>query len=294
LVKEATGSVLLLLIRVSRPVTWLCFPAFFGIGFIASHAPFTPLAAVNLVLLVFLAPLIGFGVNDVYDYKTDVLNKRKKSFPVYGKSLEPQHHSLILKAALVSTLILIAFSAFTRSLTHLLATAVALAAAWGYSLPPVRLKERPPLDCLSMALLVWSVVLMGFSYGASLAHLPLKIYFGSLFGSAINALGTLWDYSADKEAGMRTLATVFGKRGAAAFLSGLMFVSLFFSGIRDPAFRILMGYFLGAFLTLVIRDDEKLAGRLAQMTVPVIMICGCVLIYEKAKPYLPALGVNLG
>jgi 4-hydroxybenzoate polyprenyltransferase len=268
------------LIRVSRPVTWLCFPAFFGIGFIASHAPFTPLAAVNLVLLVFLAPLIGFGVNDVYDYKADLDDERrmsaegiKRTLNYHGSGLEPEHHSLILKAALVSTLILIAFSAFTRNLTHLLATAVALAAAWGYSLPPVRLKERPPLDSLSMAVVTGSMALMGFSYVSSMAPFPPQIIFACLAASAVHALGAIEDYATEKKAGVKTIATVFGKRGAALFALAVMSAILLFSGVQSVPLRAVILYFLLSCALLVVRDDERLVGPLLRAGGLIMPVC---------------------
>ena len=78
--------------------------------------------------------------------------------------------------------------------------------AWAYSVPPVRLKERPPLDSLANGLGFFLLpFVMGYSLGADPAAMPLKYYLLALSVCGIHALATAADYDADLAAGHRTL-----------------------------------------------------------------------------------------
>ena len=58
-------------------------------------------------------------------------------------------------------------SAATRNWNNFVATVSLLLVAWMYSVPPVRLKERPPLDSLANGLGYFLLPLvMGYSLGA--------------------------------------------------------------------------------------------------------------------------------
>ena len=88
-----------------------------------------------------------------------------------------------------------------------------------YSVPPFRLKERPPLDSLANGLGYFLLpFMMGYSLNADPRDDAAAVLFaGAMRVRAFTRLATAADYDADRAAGHRTLAVVFGRRTAAAF-----------------------------------------------------------------------------
>jgi 4-hydroxybenzoate polyprenyltransferase len=108
-------------------------------------------------------------------------------------------------------------AATTRNADNFVATVGLVLTAWLYSVPPARLKERPPLDSLANGLGYFLLPLtMGYSLGADPRTMPSRYYLLALAVCGVHALATAADFEADKAAGHRTLATVFGRRAAAA------------------------------------------------------------------------------
>ncbi len=111
--------------------------------------------------------------------------------------------------------------------------------AWAYSVPPLRLKERPPLDSLSNGLGFFLLpFVMGYSLGADPREMPLKYYLLALSVCGIHALATAADYDADKAAGHRTFAVMFGRRAAAAFALIAFAVALGVGDYQGVAVRV--------------------------------------------------------
>lgn len=100
---------------------------------------------------------VTFGVNDVYDYDSDIRNPRKNNQWADGTVLSQGNQKFILLSARVSTIfvVLLALPASIRSPQVLGYTISFLALIWMYSSPPLRLKERPLWDSLSNGLICW-------------------------------------------------------------------------------------------------------------------------------------------
>lgn len=104
-----------------------------------------------LVVTIGLAYWLGYTVNDYFDAPYDAADRSgaHRNFFV----AHPVPRGWALAAFLVAlAVVLLGFSRFV--IRGWVAFAVAVAAMWGYSAPPVRLKSRPGLDLLSHALFV--------------------------------------------------------------------------------------------------------------------------------------------
>jgi 4-hydroxybenzoate polyprenyltransferase len=126
----------------------------------------------------------------------------------------------------------------SRNRDNFVTTVALVLVAWLYSVPPARLKERPPLDSLANGIGYFLMPFsMGYSLGADIQTIPTRYYFLTLCVCGIHALATAADYEADRAAGHRTIAVVVGRRLAAFGAFVTFVVTLVFVEFPTPAVR---------------------------------------------------------
>jgi 4-hydroxybenzoate polyprenyltransferase len=207
---------LVLLIQVSRPIVWPVLPLVYYLGLHSAYAPLSIAAILQMVALTFPMNLIGCGLNDLYDYDSDRRSLRRRA--IWGAVIGAADRPLVWRAALIMAPVVLLSGAATGNLSNFIATALLVLVAWLYSVPPVRLKERPPLDSIANGLGYFLLpFVMGYSLGQHPLGMPLRYYLLALCVCGIHSLATAADYEADKAAGHRTLAVAFGRRVATAF-----------------------------------------------------------------------------
>ena len=212
---NSTMSRLVFLIQVSRPIVWPVLPLVYALGMHASQAEWSVLAIVQMLLLTFPVNLIGCGLNDIYDYESDRRSSRRRA--VWGAVVSEEERPLVLHASLAMMPLILLGACASRNAENVMATISLVVVAWIYSVPPYRLKERPPLDSLANGLGYFLFpLMMGYSLNANPRTMPMRYYLLALCVAGIHALATAADYDSDKAAGHRTLAVAFGKRTAAA------------------------------------------------------------------------------
>lgn len=202
----------------SRPVSWIntAFP------FAATYFYLTHRVDATLIIgtLFFLVPynLAMYGINDVFDYESDLRNPRKGG--IEGALLEPRMHRPTIIASVVAcapfVLYLLGVGAASRNaaaanglLLFALFTVVA------YSAKGLRFKEKPVLDSLTSAShfvnpMLYAAVLVGHSLAE-----PVLLQSWLAFvcwGAASHAFGAVQDVRADREARIGSIATAFGAR----------------------------------------------------------------------------------
>ena len=203
-------SVLLL---SSRPLSWIntAFP--FGFAYFASTREID--AKLVLGFFFFLIPynFLMYGINDVFDYESDLRNPRKGG--VEGALLPPELHrvTVVLSSVLVVPFLVPLISWGTIESTGILALALFTVVA--YSAKGFRLKEMPFVDSLTSSLHFLLPALFGWVLaGGSFSPLVITTALSFLFwGMASHAFGAVQDVGADREAGVASIATVIGARG---------------------------------------------------------------------------------
>ncbi|MDD5178263.1 MAG: UbiA family prenyltransferase [Candidatus Nanoarchaeia archaeon] len=236
-----------LLIKTSRPASWVLPPLIFLMGIIYSGATVNIISVIQIVLLSFPLCLLVYGINDVYDYESDQLNPRKKL--IEGIKLEKKDHSFVKKASLIVIILLIVISLLTLNGTNILFTFILVFLSYFYSAPPLRLKEKPPLDSISNGLIVLLVFMLGFSYNKTFFDITKQVCFCALCVSAVHAFSTISDIIPDKQAKNKTFAIVFGEKPTIIFSLIIFILAFIFSGIETIAIRY---YFLFCAVLLVI------------------------------------------
>ncbi|HVL47254.1 MAG TPA: UbiA family prenyltransferase [Candidatus Thermoplasmatota archaeon] len=175
------------------------------VGWLQDAWPFL-LAAVVMGPLVWLATLL---VNDVHDLAGDRLNPRKARSPLVQGIVTAGWARATARLAGASALAL----ALLVNVEFAALVAGALALAWAYSAPPLRLKTRPGADVLVNAMGVGGLAgLAGWSVARPLAEAPwLFMPQALLVAAAVYVPTTLVDYDADVRAGYATFATKLGR-----------------------------------------------------------------------------------
>ena len=208
----------------SRPVSWIntAFP--FGATYVfLTHK-------VDLTFLIgtlfFLIPynLLMYGINDVFDYESDLRNPRKGG--IEGALLDKKYHKLTIWS---SILLCIPFLAYLYSVSDMNASlwlSLFVFTVIAYSAPVLRFKERAFLDSLTSA----SHFVGPMIYALALLQVDLTsrevlscILAFTLWGVASHAFGAVQDVKADREANISSIATVIGAR-ATVRLSLLCYV----------------------------------------------------------------------
>jgi len=203
---------------VSRPVSWINTAYPFAVAYYLVTRSFD--ATFFLGTLFFLIPynLLMYGINDVFDYESDLRNPRKGG--IEGALLEPRYHRLTVIAAVASSVpfILYLTAAGTSASTGWLYLFVFTVIA--YSAKGLRFKEKPFLDSLTSSSHFVGPMIFGLSIaGANLSEpnlLMLIAAFG-LWGIASHAFGAVQDVKADREGGISSIATAIGARATTRF-----------------------------------------------------------------------------
>lgn len=196
----------------SRPVSWIntAFP--FAAAYLLSTRELDAVAVVGF--LYFLVPynLAMYGINDVFDYASDLANPRKGG--IEGALLPPRLHRATLWAAVISNVPFLVWMLAVGTPASAVALAVSVAAVIAYSAPRLRFKERPFLDSATSSVHFVSPAVVGLTMAGApvtpVAALVLLAFF--LWGAASHAFGAVQDIQPDREAGISSIATVIGAR----------------------------------------------------------------------------------
>ncbi|WOF22663.1 prenyltransferase [Microbacterium betulae] len=198
------------LLAASRPLSWVntAYPFAAAYLLVAREVD----AALLVGALFFLVPynLAMYGVNDVFDYASDLANPRKGG--VEGALLDPRSHRAVLIAAAAACLPFVVVLVLLGRPASWAVLAASLFAVVAYSAPPFRFKEVPVLDSLTSSThfvspAVYGIVLAGGVPDAG-AIAVLAAFF--LWGAASHAFGAVQDVVPDREAGIASIATVLG------------------------------------------------------------------------------------
>ena len=248
------------LLQSSRPISWIntAFP------FAATYVFFTDRIDLTLVIgtLFFLIPynLLMYGINDVFDYESDLRNPRKGG--IEGALLDKSLHKLTIWVSALSCLPFVAYLVWVGNVWASLALAFALFTVLAYSVKGLRFKEKPFLDSITSAShfvnpMIFAALLVGENLAQPVLWQAL-IAFG-FWGMASHAFGAVQDVRADREGGIASIATVIGARATTRFAfllylaAGLLMAS---AGMPAAAAAIAAVPYLAILLPFLSITDE--------------------------------------
>ena len=206
-------------LAASRPFSWVNTAYPFAAAYLMATGGRID-AALVVGTLFFLGPynLLMYGVNDVFDYASDLRNPRKGG--IEGGLVAPSEaraaHRRILAACAVTTVPFVIWLLTIGSRGAAPANLTLLAVVFlvvAYSVPGLRFKERPVLDSMTSAMhfvgpALYALVLVRADLGARTVWPVLAAF--ALWGMGSHALGAVQDVRADREGGIGSVATVLG------------------------------------------------------------------------------------
>ena len=204
----------------SRPISWVntAYP------FAAAYLMVTRTIDLTLIVgtLFFLIPynLLMYGINDVFDYESDMRNPRKGG--VEGAVLDRSLHKATLWAVVITNVPFLIYLVAVGNVDANIVLSISMFAVVAYSMKGLRFKEIPFLDSFTSSThfvspAVYGVILAGATFTPDL-WLILNAFF--LWGMASHAFGAVQDIQADREGGLKSIATVIGAANTSRFALG--------------------------------------------------------------------------
>ena len=203
----------------SRPLSWI------NTAFPFAAAYFIVARQVDLTMLIgtvfFLIPynLLMYGINDVFDYESDLRNPRKGG--VEGGLLRPELHRATTITAVISCIPFLAYLLISGNQWSQFWLLITVFTVLAYSVPGLRFKEKPVVDSITSSSHFVGPMLVGLTQAGAQFSIDIVLIAMAFFlwGSASHAFGAVQDIAADRAAKIGSIATRFG----AAWTSRLAF-----------------------------------------------------------------------
>lgn len=201
----------------SRPVSWINTAYPFAVAYFLTVENIQPVLVYRTLFFLIPYNLLMYGVNDVFDYESDLKNPRKGG--IEGSILSTRWHKPILWSSVICSLPFVVAMMLAGTLQSNLVLAFVLFMVVAYSAKHLRFKEIPFLDSITSSIhfvgpMVYALVLTGWNN----VYWPYVVSF-LLWGMASHAFGAVQDVIPDREGGIDSIATKCGARFTVWFSS---------------------------------------------------------------------------
>ncbi|WP_257181654.1 prenyltransferase [Corynebacterium cystitidis] len=200
------------ILAASRPISWIntAFP--FAAAYLLVGGGFTWQLVVGTVFFLIPYNIAIYGINDVFDYESDLRNPRKGG--IEGSVLHPKWHKPVLWASVITTVPFLIVLVIGGTWTSTAWLAVSMFSVVAYSVAGLRFKEKPVLDSVTSSAHFTTPALVG---ATMVDPTPGLVFWGAigaffLWGMASHAFGAVQDITADRQAGLSSIATELGAR----------------------------------------------------------------------------------
>jgi 4-hydroxybenzoate polyprenyltransferase len=203
----------------SRPVSWINTAYPFAFAYIMLGKPMDALFWVGTLFFLIPYNLLMYGINDVFDYESDLRNPRKGS--IEGAILEKKWHRPTLIWSFGLPIPFVAYLLTQGNLWANFWLLLFLFTVIAYSAKYLRFKEIPFLDSITSAThfagpAVYAIALVDESLLVD--PTVVKVIFAfMLWGMASHAFGAVQDIKADREGKLKSIATELGAANTSRF-----------------------------------------------------------------------------
>lgn len=198
------------LLVTSRPFWWVNTAAPFVAAYYIINGSAGLTLGIGVFYFAFAYNLMMYGVNDIYDYESDIKNPRKIAAGIDGSVLAKHKHPAlwvwIAAINLPPTIYLFLAGNYAANLW----LALMLFMVFAYSIKGLRFKELPVIDSITSSFHYTSPFIYGsLLAGADQLYLPAFMAF-FIWVMANHAFGAIQDIKPDREAGIDSVATKLG------------------------------------------------------------------------------------
>jgi 4-hydroxybenzoate polyprenyltransferase len=245
---------------IARPISWPNTAYPFAAGYLLTGGNID--LTLIMGILYFLGPynLLMYGVNDVFDYESDIKNPRKGG--VEGMRESKAFHPAIMNAAILSNAPFLLYLLLAGDWAARLTLVLVVFGVVAYSLKGLRFKEKPVLDSITSSLhfvgpLLFALSLHGFpmeAWGFVIAFF--------LWGMASHAFGAVQDIVPDTQGGIASVATFLGAKATMWFAFILYAVAAVIVGFQGGHYLIVAtaGAFYCLNIAAYLNVDESTSG----------------------------------
>ena len=207
-----------LVVKIARPRTWAFIILAFMIGWSLTGSSFSIKYVIGMVIFVLLVACVNI-INAYTDYDEDRINlpQRVKMVEQIG------YKRLPFIVAILS--IFCSILSLAVSLQFFVIFMIALFNGLFYSLKPLRFKSNPVLSLVSFSGAVIFPLLGAWVITRELLNIPLLFVWLGYSFLVYGTIKNLPDYWGDKEAGLKTSATVFNTRKKAITVATFLLLS---------------------------------------------------------------------
>lgn len=232
-------STLKKILLVSRPISWPNTAYPFAAAYLLAGGEDYVLLAIGTLFFLIPYNLMMYGVNDIFDYESDIRNPRKGG--IEGMKEQRALHPVIARAVVVTTVPFVIYLLVVGSFVANLTLCIVLFFVVAYSLAKLRFKERPFLDSLTSSIHFVGPALYGLSLVQfSPASWPYLAAF-LCWGMASHAFGAVQDIIPDREGKIASIATFLGARRTVFFASGLYVVAAIVLFVQPMPYALIGG-----------------------------------------------------
>ena len=211
---------LIQLFKVSRPISWVNTAYPFAATYLVLGGGVDAVFIIGSLFFLIPYNLLMYGINDVFDYESDIQNPRKNS--IEGALEAKSFHPTIIWTSIALT---VPFSVALIILSPVAAAAILVAVIFfvvAYSMKWFRFKEIPFLDSITSSIhfvgpMIFAIAVTGFQPQAWPFALALF-----LWGIASHAFGAVQDVIPDRKGNLKSIATIIGARNT-VYLSAILY-----------------------------------------------------------------------
>lgn len=207
-----------LAVKLGRPRTWAFIVLAYLIGWSLTGSSFSVQYLIGMV--VFVIWIASVNIINAY---TDI-NEDKINLPQRVKMIEKLGYNRL--PYIVAGISLICFLlSLTISLEFTIIALIAILDGLLYSLKPVRFKANPALSLISFSGAVIFPMIGAWAISRDLTSLPVLFVFLGYSFLVYGTVKNLPDYQGDKEAALKTTATMFSTRKKAIGFATILLLS---------------------------------------------------------------------
>jgi lycopene elongase/hydratase (dihydrobisanhydrobacterioruberin-forming) len=269
------------LLRVSRPRFWTYVLGPFAVGLAATKdlAVLTnPLAYLFFLYFTLPANVLIYGINDIFDWETDVRNAKKTG---YEAALPPDERPRLWKLLALTQLPFFVLAYFLPRGSQLALLGFVFLSVF-YSAPPIRAKSKPFLDA-SFNFLYVCPGIVGFLLPGPQKLSLTTLLAGWCWVMAMQLFSAVPDITADRESETPTTATTLGLMPSLILCLSLYLAAAALAYPTLGWLTVALGAVYATLMALAMRvGTEEGVMRLYRYFPWINTLCGAILFFRAA------------